>query len=194
MTVPTIKTRVTYLEMMRPALLPPVRLSPTSTLLRSRHISPDFYCYLQTVVGEPWLWWSRRAKSRNDLISIIHDSRVDIRILYIDGQPAAFFELDRRGNDSNCEIVFFGLVPSFIGKKLGEALMSALINIAWSYPIKRLWLHSCDLDHPRALQFYRSQGFLPFKEEFEEFPDPRLTGVLPKTAGASSPSLSPLQD
>ncbi len=193
MTVATIKTHVTHLEMMRPSFLPPVSLLPTARLLRSHNIDPEFYCYLQKVVGEPWLWWSRRAMPREDLISLIHDSRVDIRILYVDGQPIGFFELDRR-QERVCEVVFFGLTLAFLGKKMGEGLMSALLNIAWSYPIDRLWLHSCDLDHPKALQFYCNQGFVPFEEEVKEFPDPRLTGVLPRTAGALSPSLSPLQN
>ena len=48
------------------------------------------------------------------------------------------------------------------------------------------------LDHPSALGFYRAQGFVPFARAVETFPDPRLTGHLPRDAAPHVPLLAEL--
>jgi hypothetical protein len=55
-------------------------------------------------------------------------------------------------------------------------------SIAWAAPIERFWLHTCTLDHPGAIAFYRRSGFAPYKLGVEIADDPRLTGALPRDA------------
>jgi hypothetical protein len=52
-------------------------------------------------------------------------------------------------------------------------------------------VHTCTLDHPSALGFYRAQGFTPFARAIETFDDPRLTGILPREAATQIPLLEP---
>ena len=53
--------------------------------------------------------------------------------------------------DRSVEIAFFGLLPQFIGKGLGGYLLSEAIRKAWDLDASRVWVHTCTLDHPRAL-------------------------------------------
>jgi hypothetical protein len=65
--------------------------------------------------------------------------------------------------------------------------MSKAIDLVWSHPIRRFWLHTCTLDHPRALPFYLRAGFTAYKREIEIADDPRLTGALRRDATPDVP-------
>jgi GNAT superfamily N-acetyltransferase len=66
-------------------------------------------------------------------------------------EVAGFFELERHA-DGSVEISYFGLMPSFIGRGLGKAMLSAAATEAWSLNASRVWLHTCTLDSPRRFR------------------------------------------
>ena len=68
----------------------------------------------------------------------------------------------------SAELAYFGLIPDFIGRGLGSFLLASAIDIAWSHPIERLWVHTNTLDHPRALPLYQKMGFAPYAQEQSE--------------------------
>jgi len=72
--------------------------------------------------------------------------------------------LDRR-QPGEIELVQFGLMGEFIGQGLGQWFLQWTIDKAWSYQPRRLWLHTCSLDHPAAVPLYTKAGFVQFKEE-----------------------------
>jgi hypothetical protein len=53
-----------------------------------------------------------------------------------------------------------------------------------------VWVHTCTLDHPGALGFYRKNGFIPFARAIETFADPRVAGILPATVAPHIPMLA----
>lgn len=173
---------ITYLEMTeRPTL--PDRRPPKSSkvaLLRARQPPIGFYRYLYAAVGDPCLWYERRLLSDEEMTEIIHDDLVEIYVLYVDGTPAGYFELDRR-RTSEIELTHFGLTPDFIGKGLGGYLLVSSIDTAWSYSPGRFMLHTNSLDHPRALPLYQRMGFKPYKQVRHLIDDPRVTGLIPKS-------------
>jgi hypothetical protein len=65
--------------------------------------------------------------------------------------------------------------------------MNRALETAWSHPIKRLWLHTCTLDHPSALAFYQRSGFRPFRRQVEVVNDPRLDGTVPREVARHVP-------
>ena len=178
--VGTLRCTVTSLEMTARPAHAPVALPAGRkiALLRARRPGAAFYRYLYDRVGEEWLWYERRAMDDEALSAIIDDERVEIYVLYDDGVPAGFFELDRR-EEPEIELAYFGLIPEFIGKGLGPYLLSAAIDLAWSYEPARLWVHTNTLDHPSALPLYQRFGFVPYKREEKVIPDPRLSGIIP---------------
>ena len=68
--------------------------------------------------------------------------------------------------------------------------MAHALQRAWAKGIARVWVHTCTLDHPRALGFYRAAGFTPYKRTVETFDDPRVTGALPADAAPHVPRLA----
>jgi GNAT superfamily N-acetyltransferase len=171
---------VTYLEMLKPPTRPTVPAPTTGkiALLRAERPTISFYRYLYNTVGEPWLWWERRRLSNDELAKIIHDPLVEIYVLYVDGVPAGYAELDRRKQDE-VELAYFGLVPEFIGRKLGPFLLNWAVDTAWFGNPKRLWVNTNNLDHPKALQIYQKAGFVPYKQETQTIPNPRLVLLSP---------------
>ncbi len=170
---------ITYLEMTeRPAhphLSAPQGLN--CTLVRLREPTVRFYRFLYDTVGEPWLWYERRAMAEEQLARIIQDERIEIYVLNVDGEPAGFAELDRR-YPPDIELTYFGLMPDFIGKGLGRYLLTWAIDTAWNHAPQRLWVNTNTLDHPKALPLYQRCGFRPYKQENKLFDDPRLNGLI----------------
>ena len=139
----TVSCTVTYLEMMARPTLPPTALSSRRAVafLRARQPSVAFYRFLYNNIGEPWMWYERRALDDDALAAIIQDENVEVYVLYIDGVPAGYAELDRR-QGSDIELAYLGLMPEFVGAGLGAYLLATAIGIAWSYEPQRLWVHT----------------------------------------------------
>jgi GNAT superfamily N-acetyltransferase len=177
---------VTSLEMFA---APPLRPEPPGLALTLTHVEqPDLSWFrdLFRRVGEHWLWFSRRAMSDEALRAIIHDPKVEVYLLKASNDEAGLLELDLR-TPAVCELSYFGLTPKAIGTGAGRWLMNRAIELAWSRPIERFWVHTCTYDHPDALAFYLRSGFRAFRREIEVCDDPRLSGVLPRTASPHIP-------
>lgn len=185
-----VATIVTSLEMRARPSLRPLPASPL-TLDPWTAPSPDAYRTLYRRVGEPWLWCSRLKMSDAKLIAIIHDPRVKIwAVTDPQGIEIGILELDFR-QAAECEIAFFGLVPELSGQGHGRWLMAQALQFAWGQKnVERVWVHTCTLDSPGALSFYRKSGFTPYQSLIETFPDPRLTGLLSRDAAPQIPIIS----
>jgi len=176
---PEIDVEITHLEMrQRPgASSRGQRRFPFSVAtLRVEHCPIAYYRYLYREVGREWLWYERRLMSDAALAAEIHADGVEILVLYAGGAPAGYAELDTRQTDGpGTQIRYFGLMPDCLGKGLGDTLMSAALDRAWSAgPMpSRVWVHTCTLDHPRALGFYQRWGFDVFARETTRIADPR---------------------
>jgi GNAT superfamily N-acetyltransferase len=154
------------------------------------HAKPDLNWYLALYrhVGASWLWSWRLALSRDDLSRIVHDPRVDIFSLRYRGSDEGLHELDFR-DDKECELKLLGVSTALIGTGGARWLMSHALRIAWSKSINRMWLHTCSMDHPAALNFYIQSGFAPYRRYVEIADDPRTIGLLPAVSGAHVPML-----
>jgi len=183
-----VATIVTHLEMRN---RPPARPLPDSRLRLVRWERPALpkYRALFLRIGSPWLWFSRAVMPDHSVAEIVGDPRVEV---YAVADPAGLevgmLELDFREAGA-CEIAYFGLVPELNGKGHGRWLMAQALLRAWHGDVVRVWVHTCTLDHPSALNFYRAQGFEAFKREVEIFPDPRLSGQLPAGVAPQIPVL-----
>ena len=164
-----VKTTITHLEMLTPPggtpLQPPL---DGVEIVRSLEPTVSFYRFLYGTVGGSWLWSQRRLVPDEELLAAIRDPAVDLRVLWLHGTPAGYSEL-RSFDDGEMAIWYFGLMPEFIGKGLGRYFLDWTVRHAWRHGPRRLWVHTCDLDHPRALDGYITAGFEVFdKEEAHE--------------------------
>ncbi|MCJ2068577.1 GNAT family N-acetyltransferase [Methylobacterium sp. J-030] len=184
-----IATVVTSLEMVQPPSPGPERPFPPGLELRTlADPDPEAYRRLFRAVGADWLWFSRLALADDALLAILTDEAVEILALRQAGRTVGMLELDFR-QPGQCELVFLGLTRDRIGAGLGGSLMAHALRRAWSRPIARFWLHTCTLDHPGALAFYRRFGCEPCAVHVEVAPDPRLDGSLPRDCAPHVPRL-----
>ncbi|MEQ9606441.1 MAG: GNAT family acetyltransferase [Kiloniellaceae bacterium] len=177
---PKMRFTITYLEMTeRPAIAPvhpPIKTK--FALMQAERPTVAFYRYLYNTVGGDWRWWLRRQMSDEELAGILADDRVEVFVLYVDGAPAGYFELDRR-EAPTIGLAYFGLMPHVVGRGLGRFLLYSAIEQAWSYDPERLTVNTNTMDHPRALPLYQKMGFVPYRQEEEEIFDPAISGIIP---------------
>jgi ribosomal protein S18 acetylase RimI-like enzyme len=170
---------VTYLHMLtRPVKPhPPKPANFALSLLHANRPSVPFYRFLYDTVGGPWLWYERRLMTDRELAEILEDSLVEVFVLYVEGAPAGYFELDRR-ETGVVDMAYFGLMPDYIGCRLGPFLLGSAIDTAWSYDPEKVTVNTCTLDHPKALSLYQRFGFRPYDQAEKIIPDPRWQGVF----------------
>ena len=172
-------TTVTYMEMVsypkHLILTKPEQLNTEIKLMVEPSV--DFYRYLYDTVGEKWTWIERRLIDDSNLQKLIQSSDVEIYILYVDDNVAGFGEIGWDAASNGSEIKYFGLMPDYIGKRLGPYFLNNIINIAWKRNPVRLRVNTCDLDHPSALRVYQKSGFNILEEIVEKLPDPTTVGL-----------------
>jgi hypothetical protein len=161
-----IPMTVTFLEMnAKPAALPPPLPAKSKVALLKCEKPPiHFYRYLYDTIGAQYYWVDRKRLSPEALTEVIHDPLNQLFILYTDGSPAGMAELDLR-TPGTANISYFGLMPEFIGKRLGFFFLYHTCVNAWLQPIERLTINTCTLDHPRALPLYQRLGFTAYDRQ-----------------------------
>ena len=156
-----LQAHVTQLEMTTPpkASLPvPVKLQ--TAIIRAPDIPLHYYRYLYRQVGKRWHWYRRLRMSDEELAATIHDPRVSVTVLYVDGAPAGFFEL-RKESEDLVELSYFGLFERAIGLGIGKWFLLQALYAAWQDNPTKVTVTTNTLDHPRALQLYQMMGFSP---------------------------------
>jgi GNAT superfamily N-acetyltransferase len=161
----------TYLEMKSPDQL---RIKRADARFQIReetegdwHFNRDLYFR----VGEQWEWLDKRPWTDEQWRQYASAPELRTFAAYYNDTLAGYYEL-RRDTDDGVEIAYFGLLPEFIGQGLGGALLTSAIKEAWSghrgIAPKRVWVHTCNRDHPQALANYQARGMVVYKVEQTE--------------------------
>ena len=116
-------------------------------------------------IGKDHQWVDRLIWTDKQWIDYVSNENVKTYILKKDQNLAGFFELIFHKNKNETEIAYFGLFKEYQNKKLGSFLLSSAIKHSFSKNIKRVWVHTCSLDHKHALNNYISRGMRIFKKE-----------------------------
>ena len=166
----TVRYRVTWLEMTaRPRFdWPKLPVGREGVLLRAETPPVWYFLSLYDAVGRDHAWTDLFDRPADDLADWIQHPDVALYTLMSQGWPAGFFMLDGR-EDGICDLAYFGLVPQAIGKGLGWWLLQSAVLTGWARPgVRKMTLHTCTLDHPRALIQYQRAGFAPVRTEERE--------------------------
>jgi GNAT superfamily N-acetyltransferase len=164
--MPPTDVRRVYLQLEAPSELRPARATDVGAQLeRLKPCPADLYRALYRDVGERWHWRDRLQWSDERLERHLARDEVTVFVLHVGEDPAGYFELESHA-DGSVEIAYFGLRPAFFGRGLGGELLTRAVEEAWRVGARRVWLHTCSLDSPRALPNYLARGFRPFKEEW----------------------------
>ena len=116
-------------------------------------------------IGKNHSWVDRLTWSENQWIKYTSDKKVKTYILKNKDDLAGYFELIIHKNKGEVEIAYLGLLEEFHNKKLGSYLLTLAIKNSFLEEPKRVWVHTCSLDHKNALKNYLSRGMKIFKKE-----------------------------
>lgn len=162
-----------YLELLSPECLQPKFLdNPDLSIVQAQIPSPELSRFLYTAVGGDWFWCDRLSWSYDQWMAYLNRPEVQTWVAYFSGTPAGYVELEAQA-EGNVEIAYFGLLRSFIGKGIGGHLLSSGVQKAWQMGANRVWVHTCSLDGPFALQNYQARGFALYQQDtkLQEVPD-----------------------
>ena len=166
LTVRRVDVVRTYLELDRADRLRPARPLAGGGIRIVSHepCSVADYRRLYRDVGEQWYWHDRLEWTDAELAEHLAKPAVKVRELFVGDASAGYYELQRH-DDGSVEIVYFGLVPKFIGRGLGGMLLTQAVTDAFAMGASRVWLHTCTLDSPNALPSYKARGFTEFRTQ-----------------------------
>src|SRR5262249_3986155 len=153
-----MRTKLTtyHLEMTDPKDFRPTARRRADLEIRQAEIPcPELNRFFYATVGGNWFWLDRLAWPYEQWLNYVNRPELKPWYALFSGTPAGYFELESQPA-SGVEIVYFGLLPQFVGQGLGGPLLSAAIERAWHMNAKRVWVHTCTLDHPSALANYQA--------------------------------------
>ncbi|WP_455352072.1 GNAT family N-acetyltransferase [Streptomyces sp. SYSU K217416] len=175
------------LEQTSPAdLRPAAEPGGDITIVRAEVPSPEFSRFLYTAVGGDIRWTDRLGLRHEQWQEALAKPGTETWVAYDRGTPAGYVELEAQ-DEGSVEIVYFGLIPAFRGRRIGGHLLSYGVGRAWDLadrwpglaPTKRVWLHTCSKDGPHAMDNYLRRGFRLFDTKVEDEPDVPTPGPWP---------------
>jgi GNAT superfamily N-acetyltransferase len=160
------KLITTYLEMRAPEHLRPKRAHEGFQIRERTERDWRFNRDMYFRVGEQWRWIDKRVWTDADWKEYSESPQLRTFAAYEESTLAGYYEL-HCGTAGDIEIAYFGLLPEFIGRGFGAALLTSAIENAWaSSPTpSRVWVHTCNRDHPQALANYQARGMSIYKIE-----------------------------
>ena len=142
-------------------------LNCSITLLEPENFQINKFFY--KIVGKKHNWTDRLSWSESQCIKYSSDEKVKTYILKVEEDLAGYYELIFYNEKSEVEIAYLGLVENYHNQKLGSYLLSSAIKNSFTNNItKRVWVHTCSLDHKNALNNYLKRGMKIFKKEVIE--------------------------
>lgn len=157
---------ITYLRMTekpRPQALPAPAMP--HAIQRAEKPTVSFYRFLYDAVGRNWGWMDRKRMSDSELETVLLDKDTEVYVLYIRGVPAGYAELNFKKFPKEVDLAYFGIMPEFIGMKLGPYFLNWAISEAWQRGPDCITVNTCTLDHPKALPLYQKFGYVPYKQK-----------------------------
>tara|TARA_B110000196_G_scaffold176999_1_gene151779 strand:- start:333 stop:845 length:513 start_codon:yes stop_codon:yes gene_type:complete len=121
--------------------------------------------FLYKQIGRKYQWIDRLVWSDQNWIAYVSNKKLLTYVLKKNNDLVGYYELIFDKEKKATEIAYFGILEEYFGKKLGGFLLSEAIKKSFSLNVKRVWLHTCSLDHKNAIKNYLSRGMTVFKSE-----------------------------
>ena len=116
-------------------------------------------------VGKNHHWIDRLVWTDKQWAEYVFDEKVKTYVLKNKDDLAGYFELILHNDKNEVEIAYLGLLEEYQNQKLGSFLLTEAIKNSFNKGVKRVWVHTCSLDHKNALKNYLSRGMKIFKKE-----------------------------
>ena len=140
---------------------------PFNDLYIDKIYPPDFQLnkFFYKEIGKKHRWIDKLVWSNQNWIEYLNKKVTNTYILKQKSELVGYFEQMFYQDKLDCEIAYFGILEEYIGKKFGGYLLSEAIKKSFELGSKRVWVHTCSLDHEHALKNYLSRGMKVFKDE-----------------------------
>ena len=116
-------------------------------------------------VGKDHQWVDRLVWTDKKWIDYTSNKKVKTYIIKKKDDLVGYFELIFHEDKKEVEIAYLGLLEEYHNKKLGSYLLTCAIKKSFLVNPKRVWVHTCSLDHKNALNNYIARGMKIFKSE-----------------------------
>ena len=116
-------------------------------------------------IGKNHRWVDRLKWNDKEWIEYTTKNNTKTYILKKENDLVGYFELIFHHDENETEIAYLGILEEYLNKKLGSYLLSNAITKSFLDKPKRVWVHTCSLDHKNALNNYLSRGMKIFKKE-----------------------------
>ena len=116
-------------------------------------------------IGNSHEWVDRLTWPEEKWINYVSSKNVNSYVLKHRNDLVGFFELIFHPENNETEIAYFGILEEYQNKKLGSFLLSEAIKKSFVNNTKRVWVHTCSLDHKNALKNYMARGMKIYKKE-----------------------------
>ena len=116
-------------------------------------------------IGKNCHWVDRLIWTDLDWTRYVSNENLFTYILKHKNEIAGYFELIYSKDKKESEIAYFGILDEYFGKKFGGYLLGIAIKKSFAMGCKRVWVHTCSLDHKNALKNYLARGMRIFKFE-----------------------------
>jgi GNAT superfamily N-acetyltransferase len=134
---------------------------------REKNININKFFYRQ--IGKDHHWRDRLLWSDKEWQKYVDNVNLDTGVMKLGNELVGFYEQEFHKKKNEIELIQMGILKEYQGKKLGSFLLRHIVHKAFANNIKRMWVHTCSLDHKYALDNYLSKGFKTFKEETINF-------------------------
>ena len=162
----TKEVKRNYLEINSPQDLKEVKkISEAYSLILLEPINFQLNKFFYKSIGKKHKWIDRLIWTETQWIDYVSSKKVSTYIFKKNEDLVGFFELIDHFEKQEIEIAYFGLLEEYQNKNLGSYLLSQAIKKSFEKKIKRVWLHTCSLDHQNALNNYMARGMRIFKTE-----------------------------
>ncbi len=141
--------------------------SPDQKLLLEKVNPPNIEInkFFYKNIGKNHRWIDRLVWDNLKWTSYLNNKNVHTYVLKLDKEFVGYFEVISDQSTNSSEIAYFGILDNYIEKKFGGFMLSEAIKKCFELYSKRVWVHTCTLDHKNALKNYINRGMKIFKEE-----------------------------
>ena len=128
---------------------------------------PDFQLnkFFYKNIGKKHNWVDRLIWTEKQWLNYTSNEKVKTYVLKKEDNIAGYFELIFHQNENEIEIAYLGLLVEYQNQKLGSYLLSSALKKSFLENPRRVWVHTCSLDHKNALKNYIARGMKIFKKE-----------------------------
>ena len=116
-------------------------------------------------IGLDHYWRDRLIWTDKEWFKYVGNKNLETWVMRKNKKYIGFYEQEFHPVSNEIELINMGILKEFREKKFGSLILKHSIHTAFKKKIKKMWVHTCSLDHKNALLNYKSKGFKIYKEE-----------------------------